>query len=140
MMGMIEFVERRPVSAIFIGIFLIAGLIVVIVYVATAGSIATAPGRVISKTLETDNIIHSYEWFYDVHAAYLSRVGQIREFKKLDRAEDAAEAARERVELSAIRQTCRDLATKYNADSQKMNKSIFRGWSLPEALDMGTCE
>lgn len=107
---------------------------------AGACSVATAPDRVIVKTMGTDNIIQSYEWFYDVNAAYQARVGQIAEFKAISKSTDPAEASRERIELSAIRQTCRDLATKYNANSEKMNKSIFKGWSLPDTLDMKTCE
>ena len=33
------------------------------------GKAATVPSRVISKTLDTNNVIQTYEWFYDTNAA-----------------------------------------------------------------------
>lgn len=102
--------------------------------------VATAPGKVISKTLETDNIIQSYEWFYDVDAAYKARYNQVVQYKQLYQGEtDKDEKYRIRTELAAMQQTCRDLATKYNANSEKMNKSIFKGWALPETLSQTAC-
>lgn len=104
-------------------------------------SVATAPGRVVKKTLDTNNIIQSYEWFYDVNAAFNARVNQVKQFKSLFNNEpDSSEKNRLRIELTAIQQTCRELATKYNANSEKMNKSIFKGWSLPKKLLINNCE
>lgn len=123
-----------------VGLFLVVVACVLgIVYLNTALNVATAPARVIDKTMETNNIIHSYEWFFDVNAAYTARAAQVVEFESQKESDDPGERSRERMELSAIRQTCRELVTKYNADSQKMNKSIFKGWSLPIALDIQTC-
>lgn len=103
-------------------------------------TVVTAPGRVITKTLETDNIIQSYEWFYDVDAAYKARYGQVIQYKSMLKDEaDKDEKYRIRTELAAMQQTCRELATKYNANSEKMNKSIFKGWELPEVLSQSNC-
>jgi hypothetical protein len=103
-------------------------------------TVATAPGKVITKTLQADNIIQSYEWFYDVDAAYKARHGQVVQYKNMFQTEtDKDEKYRIRTELAAMQQTCRDLATKYNANSEKMNKSIFKGWSLPETLSQTAC-
>jgi hypothetical protein len=105
------------------------------------GTVASAPGRVVNKTMETGNIIASYEWFYDTHAQYQSRVGQIKDHAGATKAEaDAKERARLSIELSAMRQSCRDLATKYNANSEKANKSIFKSGALPDALPTDACE
>lgn len=105
------------------------------------GTAATAPGRVVSKTLETDNIIASYEWFYDANAQFDSRRGQIRTHVGMASAEkDAVERARLNIELAAMRQSCRDLATKYNANSEKANKSLFKSRGLPESLSINNCE
>jgi len=120
-----------------IGILFVLGLTLHFLGVFT--TVATAPGRVLTKTLGTDNIIQSYEWFYDVDAAYKARMGQVTEFTSLLSEVDGGEATRVRIELGAMRQTCRDLATKYNANSEKMNKAIFKGWSLPETLSMENC-
>lgn len=107
----------------------------------TVGTVATAPGRVISKTMQTDNIIQSYEWFYDINASYAAKTGQIRQFKKFYSSEtDRKEKSRLRIEMAAIQQVCRNLTEKYNANSQKMNKSVFKGWTLPGVLNQSTCE
>lgn len=110
-------------------------------FLSAAGSVVSAPGRVLSKTMQTDNIIQSYEWFYDVNAGYDARLGQIKQFKAFYHEEtDKGEKSRLRIDLASVQQTCRDLATKYNANSQKMNKSIFKGWTLPDVLKQSTCE
>lgn len=105
------------------------------------GTVATAPGRVVNKTLETDNIVSSYEWFYDVNAQFDARRGQIAGHTKLIATEqDKQERSRLNIELAAMRQSCRDLATKYNANSEKANKSLFKSRGLPESLSTTTCE
>lgn len=104
-------------------------------------TVATAPGRVINKTLQTDNIIFNYERFFDVNANYTARVAQIDEYKPVLAGEtDPAEKARLRTELSAMKQSCRELANGYNADAQKLNRSLFRDSKLPEQLDVTACE
>ena len=126
------------------GLFVIAAgfLLFGVLHVAgVVGTVATAPGRVVNKTLGTDNIISSYEWFYDTNAQFDSRRGQIKAHAALTTAEeDAKERARLNIELGAIRQSCRDLATKYNANSEKANKSIFKSHGLPELLKLNDCE
>lgn len=102
--------------------------------------VATTPSRVISKTLNTDNVISNYEWYYDVNASRNTRVNQIREFKRLIDAASQKEQGMLRMELAAIRQTCRDLSEKYNANSQKLTTKFFKDWNLPERLEMSDCE
>jgi len=108
-------------------------------YLGLIGKAATAPSRVMSQALETDNIVQSYEWFYDVNAAYDARLSQVETHKGWLLDSDGKESRTLRIELGAMQQTCRDLATKYNANSQKMNKKYFKGWSLPHVLDQSTC-
>lgn len=104
-------------------------------------TVATAPGRVINKTLETNNIIFNYERFFNVNANYQSRVAQIKEYRPLiDGETDPAEKARLRTELSAMKQSCRELANGYNADAGKLNRSLFRDRDLPEQLNVAVCE
>lgn len=110
-------------------------------YMLTAGSIVTAPGRVIGRTLETDNIINNYEWYHDAFGQYRSRLGQISDIRRqLDGVgDDRAERNRLNVDLGAVRQSCRDLATRYNANATKTNRAIFMGREAPESLNMGAC-
>ena len=110
-------------------------------YLFTAGSVATAPARVASRTLETDNIINNYEWFHDANAQYRSRVAQIADHKKFLKDEnDKAERQRLRMEMAAMQQSCRDLATRYNANATKTNRSIFMGREAPDSLNLNNCE
>ena len=118
--------------------FLLFGLLHVMGVIGTA---ATAPGRVVNKTLGTENIIASYEWFYDVNAQYEARSGQIKGHAALAKAEsDPKERSRLNIELGAMRQSCRDLVAKYSANSEKANKSIFKSRGLPETLPLNACE
>jgi len=106
----------------------------------TATTVATAPGKVVQKTFQADNIITNYEWYYDTYAAYEARLGQITDHSSyLEAEEDRIEIQRLRIELTAMRQSCRDLATKYNANSQKVNKSIFKGGAVPETIEKEKC-
>lgn len=108
--------------------------------VGTATSIATAPGRVIQKTLQTDNIISSYEWYFDTNAQFNARIGQIATHKQiLGETTDDAEKSRLRMEMASMQQSCRELAERYNANSMKMNKTIFKDWRLEPALDPAIC-
>ena len=133
--------NKIQVKWAFIALFLIMVFVILTNIFFTATKVATAPGRVVQKTFETDNIIHSYEWFYDVNASYQARTNQIEQFKNLFESEpDPKEKRTLRIELTAIQQTCRELATEYNANSEKINKSIFKGWSLPDTLSITSCE
>lgn len=106
----------------------------------TFSSMVTAPGRVVSKTLGTNNIINNYEWYHDAYGRFEARVTQIGQFQDLLADEQAgAERNRLRIDLTGMQQVCRELAEQYNANARKLNKGIFRGWSLPETLDQTNC-
>lgn len=107
----------------------------------TFSSAVTAPSRVINKTLQTDNIIFNYERFFDVNANFTSRIAQIKQYKEFLATEtDPSEKIRLRTEMAAMQQSCRELTTKYNADSQKMNRSLFKDKDLPYTLNTTECE
>lgn len=65
------------------GIGGLVALLLALNFAGTVSSVATAPGRVIQRTMETNNIITNYEWFHQTHAAYTGRVSQIRVHKSL---------------------------------------------------------
>lgn len=104
-------------------------------------SVATAPQRVVSRTFETDNILQNYEWFFNTNANYSARAGQISEYKALLANEsDASEKQQLRIELSAMRMSCRELATTYNANSEKQNRALFKSRGLPATLSQEECD
>lgn len=103
-------------------------------------AVATAPGRVVTKTMQTDNIIDSYATFFDTKASYDARLGQIADHKALIAGNsDPSEASRLRIELAAMRQSCRELAAGYNADAGRADKKIFQSRDLPATLSEETC-
>lgn len=104
-------------------------------------NVVTAPERVVNRTLETDNIIMSYEWFFDANAQYEARIGQLAQYKTLltDTGSDG-ERNRMRMEQAAIAQSCRELVTKYNANSIKLNKEFFKSKKLPVELSLSSCD
>jgi hypothetical protein len=122
------------------GILAVLGLWVLGNVTGVIGSIATAPGRVIQKTMQTNNIIHNYEWFHDTWAAWRAKLNQMNTHTELIAGASGAEANRLRIELAAIRQKCRSLAEQYNANATKTNRSIFQGREAPEHLDASQCE
>lgn len=108
-------------------------------------NVATQPlrtaGGVINRTFDADNVIAKYEWFHDAHGQYQARVNQIVSTRQMYIEEkDVAERSRLRIELSAQRQSCRDIVTRYNANATKTNVSIFQGREAPSSLNIQTCE
>ena len=100
-----------------------------------------APGRIMSKTLDADNVLSSYEWYRDAWGNIKSKKSQIGQFKGLLKNEqNPGESTRLRIELAAIQQSCRDLTNRYNANANKINKRIFMGTTVPESVDTGDCE
>jgi ATP-dependent Zn protease len=100
----------------------------------------TASG-IMNKTFNADNVLTNYTWFHDSHAVYLSRVNQIKVSAKQYNDETNEEEKRKiRMELNAQKQSCRDLVTRYNANSVNTSKGIFKGQTAPEILNISTCE
>lgn len=124
----------------FAGVVGLGALFVVGQFVSTASMVITAPTRVIQKTLQTDNIINNYEWYYTANRNIESRVNQIAQYKVFYSEASPEEKGRARIDLAAVQQSCRDLVASYNANSEKLNRSIFKGWDLPELIDPSTCE
>lgn len=101
----------------------------------------SAPGRVINRTLSTDNILQNYNQFFDRNANYNVRLKQITDNKADLAAEtDPDEKYRLRTELKAVRYSCRELAASYNADSQKLTAAPFKSHKLPYTLNMEACD
>lgn len=121
-----------------------SGIVAGIVILGAGVSVVTSPFRtasgVINRTMDADNVLATYERFHDRWKGYLSRIEQIRETRGyLETETNAGEKARLRVDLAAQRQSCRDIASSYNADAVKTNRSIFQGRTAPATLDMEAC-
>jgi hypothetical protein len=117
------------------------GAVLAVPIVYGALSIWSAPSRVLTRTLDTDNIIHNYEWFHDMNGRFRARISQIAAHKKYLEAETHfPEIQRLRIELAGMQQSCRDIATQYNANAVKTNRNIFMGKEAPYNLPERACE
>lgn len=116
-------------------------IIALIVVFSGALFLLTRPAAVVNKTLDTNNIITKYEWFYDTSNAINSRVAQIKSHKTLRDAEQAgAEKSRLSIELAGMQQSCRDMVASYNANAAKANVSIFKTDTTPSSFSLSICE
>ncbi len=115
----------------------IVGLIILAVF---ALSFIFKPAALVGKTMETDNIIHKYEWFYDTSNAINSRVAQIKAHKALVDGAQGSEKSRLQVEMAGMQQSCRDLVAQYNANASKVNVAIFKTDSTPSSFSLTVCE
>lgn len=125
-------------GAIVLGIVAVGGIVIVGSFVTTATTVATAPGRVIQQTLQTDNIIHNYEWFRQQYADVQSMDAKISTVRESIAAFEASAgdrsswAASDRsrwdflqsqlVGLSNQRTT---MVAAYNGNASKLNRSVF---------------
>ena len=136
--------EDRPLWTTFkwaLGI----GVVVVGLSVISAGvgllSLPFVQGtRIVEKTLNADNVIYNYEWFHDYQAAINARVEQIVSNKKDLEGAAPTDLSKMRIELQAMRQSCRTMVEQYNANATKTNRSIFMGTTVPPSFDPTICE
>lgn len=106
-----------------------------------ASDVASAPGRVISSTARTENIIFNYEYFFDVRSQYNTRTAQVAQYKGyFEDEKDPDERRRLRTEFAAVQMSCRGLVNDYNANAAKLNRGLFRDRNLPTQLDGAPCE
>lgn len=125
-----------------LGVFIlltIGGL--VLQAIGTAGQVASTPARVIERTVQTDNVIDSYNAFYTLKARYDARTQDIRNYTEVMAQETDPDQLRiQRLNIVAMKTACRDLVTRYNASSERLTSSWFRDQRLPQTLDMEGCE
>ena len=123
-----------------LAIALVIGLGVVGKVTGLIGAVIGAATGVISRTLEPDSIIATYEGFHDRWKAFESRRAQIASYAMIVDFATGSEKTTAMIEQQAMMQSCRDIAARYNADSAKTNRVIFKGKEAPETLNMELCQ
>lgn len=118
------------------------GLAILIPVLIFLVSIILFPVHVAQRALDPGSAILKYEFFHDANNAILSRRAQIASHKQLITIMISVpeEANRLRIELAGMQQSCRDLVSKYNANAQKVNHTIFRGTTTPSNISINSCE
>lgn len=112
---------------VFVGLFIFIGLLWTFMFA--------------TKTVSPTKILHTYEYFFETKVQYDARLNQIKtSVESLALAEDSNDRMKIRLETAAMRQSCRELAGKYNAASVKMTTRFFKDRNLPETLNAAACE
>ncbi len=104
---------------------------------------------VITKTLDSDNVIQNYEWFkqtaqdYDAALANIETTrAQVKDLASVPASkrdwQDKKDLSAARTTLSGQIQYANSLAADYNARSKMMNRSIFKAGdrALPTRLEI----
>lgn len=140
-------------------IFAIIGTIVAVWLGVVLVGWVTQPVRTASEVREkvgnADNVINTYEGFFDLCGGVraldkkiTAKRVEIAAYDKRhpngdsgDRYQAAPKRDRLDTELTGLQQQRADLAEKYNTDSAKANKDLFKSRSLPERIgdDTPTC-
>lgn len=135
--------EKGPVAIAWRAMAVLFMFVVVFVGAAFSCQVIGNPfkqaARIMSKTIDADNVIYNYEWFKLRHEGILavemkergakaavsqfkSDAGPRSQWKRDDR-EEAARLSTIRLGLS---QQQNDLAAEYNAKSRMVNRKIFK--------------
>jgi hypothetical protein len=100
----------------------------------------TQPLRMIAKNVDANVVQRNYEDFFNMNELIKTRIGQIASHKDIIRDnDDKAEYSRLQVELSGMKQSCREIVGRYNAQSAKLNSGFTRSSTLPVTHDSNIC-
>lgn len=123
-------------------------LVIIIIVISTVGYFVMQPVNIAKKTMDADNVIFNYEWFYDRYHGVLAVDRKIENTNKSltlfisvagDRSkwtfEDKTEHARLNAVLLGQKNIREDFVAQYNANAQKFNRKIFKSNKLPDRLE-----
>lgn len=106
-----------------------------------AVGILNKPAALVAKATDTTKMLQNYEWFYEAANNFTARSAQVKQLKQTYVEEtDKGEKSRLRVDLQAVQQSCRELSSKYEAQSGKIHVGYLKSNSLPESLNAKECE
>ncbi len=139
--------EQNPVRTIRKFILWLIAIGIVIGIITWVVNIASVPGKIIEKTLDPDNVIQNYEWFKQqyqdwnaINSKCVDADSSVARFKREagDRIAWTFEDKNEYSRLTSISDGLKyqraDIASKYNARSEMMNRELFKTNDLPESL------
>lgn len=110
-------------------------------YLNTAANVATTPARAINEVVRTENVLNSYESFYNYRQRFQTRVADVQNWTAQNEAEtDPVQRRVNATNILAMQSACRDLANKYNADAENLTSAWFRDGRLPQTLNVEECE
>jgi len=131
---------------LFVAVILAIGKLVLFPMKVATTVIESTEG-VISKTLDSDNVLYNYEWFKQVYRDIKATDNKIVniESEKNDfmtsagdrngwSFEDKNEYSRLSSTLTGLKNYRQDQVAQYNARSKMLNRKLFKGWDLPPEI------
>jgi cell division protein FtsL len=124
--------------------WLIIVAVIVIGAIGWAINLASQPARIVTKTMDADNVIFNYEHFYNlwndikaISKKIEDQDAQIAQFKVDTGPREnwgfADKDAYDKMQqtLVGLKQYRQTIIAQYNSDSSKLNRSLFKGKDLP---------
>jgi hypothetical protein len=112
-----------------------------------ANTVVKSAGKIVTKTLDADNVIYNYEWFKKAYHAIQAVEHQIKNIQQEKKEfkqdagprkdwtfEDKTESSRLSATISGLKNHRNSLIAEYNAKSKMINRKIFKGGDLPEEI------
>lgn len=138
--------DTIPVGSIILGMIGVV-ILVIALYIAGAytnwfGLAVTAPARVQSENLQTENIIQKQNYFFATHQDYQRSLVQIALYKARAKADEHSDAPIRQADSDGVianQQSCLATAADYNGQAANFNSGQFRSINLPVSLDLGAC-
>jgi hypothetical protein len=117
-------------------------------YMGVFGNVVTTPGAIINKTVNADNILNNYHWFYDQYneiktakATYDNDSAAVSAFESSAGPrdkwtfEDKTEWNRLTSLVLGARNGYNGLVNDYNSKASQLDKKLFKANDLPDHID-----
>lgn len=96
-------------------------------------NVLTQAGRVVSKTIDADNVIYNYEWFRQQYQDVLAMDGKIAVQTEAAASADGDEKTRINSIVNGLKTKRAQMVADYNARGSMANRSIFIA-GLPQQI------
>lgn len=131
-----RFAEKPRRTSINVGLSAIAVLAVVGiggVLIFGATNFLTQAGRVVSKTIDADNVIYNYEWFRQQYQDVQAIDGKIATMEAGAGAAEGDERTRLNAVVLGLKTKRQQMVADYNAKGSMANRSIFTA-GMPQSI------
>ena len=112
-------------------------------------AVSTAQG-VVSKTVNSTNVLYQYDWFYHQYQDYKAILAKIRNAQAAEKAYvgtlpasrskwtyvEQQQVVQFQTVYTGLKYQADDIAAKYNAKSQTLNTRLFKSNHLPATLPL----
>lgn len=114
--------------------------VVGVVVLSLAGTVFGNGADLIDKTTDADNVIFTYEHFFNLNAVIEAYPAQINNARQAAEA-SSDQSAKDRyiAVVLGLQNKCNEDVRQYNADAQKFNRALFLDNDLPNVIGTEYC-